>query len=99
LFRLLPAQQVLLEGEVPVRLGSRALEILIALVELVSKNELMARVWPDTFVDEGSIKVLVTAVSMRFPHSYLMEGLEPIGRGLSNATKWLISANLASTVS
>jgi DNA-binding winged helix-turn-helix (wHTH) protein len=45
----------LLEGEVPVRLGSRALEILIALVELVSKNELMARVWPDTFVDEGSI--------------------------------------------
>jgi predicted ATPase/DNA-binding winged helix-turn-helix (wHTH) protein len=65
-FRLLPTQQLLLEGEIPVRLGSRALEILIALVErageLVSKNELMARVWPDTFVDEGSIKVHVAGL-------------------------------------
>jgi predicted ATPase/DNA-binding winged helix-turn-helix (wHTH) protein len=56
----------LLEGEAPVRLGSRALEILIALIErageLVSKNELMARVWPDTFVDEGSIKVHVAGL-------------------------------------
>jgi predicted ATPase/DNA-binding winged helix-turn-helix (wHTH) protein len=65
-FRLLPAQQLLLEGETPVRLGSRALEILIALVErageLVSKSELMARVWPNTFVDEGSIKVHVAGL-------------------------------------
>jgi DNA-binding winged helix-turn-helix (wHTH) protein len=52
-----------LEGETPVRLGSRALEILIALVEhageLVTKGELMARVWPDTFVDEGSLRTNV----------------------------------------
>jgi len=33
LFCLLPAEQLLLEGETAVRLGSRALEILIALVE------------------------------------------------------------------
>ncbi len=62
-FRLLPAQQLLLEGEVPVRLGSRALEILTALVErageLVTKNELMARVWPDTAVEESNLKVHV----------------------------------------
>src|SRR5258708_13478156 len=53
-FCLLPARQVLLEGETPVRLGSRALEILIALVErageLVTKGELMACVWPGTGV-------------------------------------------------
>ncbi|MGX9431672.1 MULTISPECIES: ATP-binding protein [Bradyrhizobium] len=59
-FRLLPAQQLLLENERPVRLGSRALEILIALVErageLVSKNELMARVWPHTVVEESNLK-------------------------------------------
>jgi predicted ATPase/DNA-binding winged helix-turn-helix (wHTH) protein len=65
-FRLLPAQQVLLEGETPVRLGSRALEILIALVEhageLVTKGELMARVWPDTVVEEGNLKVHVAAL-------------------------------------
>lgn len=51
---------LLMEDENPVRLGGRALEILIALTErsgeLVSKNELMDRVWPDTTVDENSLK-------------------------------------------
>lgn len=46
-FRLFPGQQLLLEDGAPVRLGSRALEILTALVEqpgeLVGKAELMAR--------------------------------------------------------
>jgi DNA-binding winged helix-turn-helix (wHTH) protein len=59
-FRLLPAQRLLLEGDKPVRLGSRALDILIALVErpgeVVGKEELMARVWPDTLVEEGNLK-------------------------------------------
>ena len=52
-FRLLPAQFLLLEGNKPVPLGSRALHILIVLLErpgeLVSKQELMARVWPNLF--------------------------------------------------
>jgi DNA-binding winged helix-turn-helix (wHTH) protein len=65
-FRLLPAQQLLLEGEAPVRLGSRALDILIALVErageLVTKNELMTRVWPDTVVEESNLKVHVAGL-------------------------------------
>src|ERR1700743_3683342 len=65
-FRLIPEQQLLLEGDVPVRLGSRALEILIVLVEhagdLVSKAELMARVWPDMFVDESSLRVHVAGL-------------------------------------
>ena len=49
-FCLLPTQRLLLEADEPVRLGSRALDILIALVErhgeLVTKKDLMARVWP-----------------------------------------------------
>jgi predicted ATPase/DNA-binding winged helix-turn-helix (wHTH) protein len=65
-FRLFPAQQLLLEGETPVRLGSRAFEILTALVErpgeLVSKEELIARVWPNTFVEEGNLKVHIAAL-------------------------------------
>ena len=65
-FRFLPAQQLLLEGEEPVRLGSRALEILAALVErageLVSKRELMARAWPNIVVEEGNLKVHVAAL-------------------------------------
>jgi predicted ATPase/DNA-binding winged helix-turn-helix (wHTH) protein len=65
-FRLLPTQQLLLEGERPLRLGSRALNVLIALVErageLVSKDELMARVWPSTTVEESNLKVHVAAL-------------------------------------
>jgi DNA-binding winged helix-turn-helix (wHTH) protein len=57
-FHLIPIQRLLLEREKPLRLGSRALEILIALVErhneLVTKEELMARVWPNVFVVEQS---------------------------------------------
>jgi predicted ATPase/DNA-binding winged helix-turn-helix (wHTH) protein len=65
-FRLLPAQQLLLDGETRVRVGSRALELLAALVEhageLVAKSDLMARAWPDTVVEEGSLKVHIAAL-------------------------------------
>jgi (S)-citramalyl-CoA lyase len=65
-FRLIPAQRLLLDGDKPVRLGSRALDILIALVErrgaLVSKRELMGVVWPDTVVVETNLTVHVAAL-------------------------------------
>ena len=65
-FRLLPAQQMLLKADQPVHLGSRALEILTALVErpgeLVGKAELVRRVWPDTVVEESNLKVHVAAL-------------------------------------
>jgi DNA-binding winged helix-turn-helix (wHTH) protein len=65
-FCLLPARRLLLEGDRPVRIGSRALEILIALVEhhgeLLSKNALMERVWPDTTVVEANLSVHIAAL-------------------------------------
>jgi len=65
-FRLLPTQFLLLEGDKPVPLGSRALEILIVLLErpgeLVSKQELMARVWPDVFVEPANLTVHISAL-------------------------------------
>jgi predicted ATPase/DNA-binding winged helix-turn-helix (wHTH) protein len=65
-FRLMPGPQLLLDGDKPVRLGSRALEILIVLVErageTVSKEELFRRVWPNTFVEEGNLRVHVAAL-------------------------------------
>ncbi len=49
-FRLLPAALALYDGDHRVRLGSRAFEVLLAFVErageLVSKEDLVARVWP-----------------------------------------------------
>lgn len=65
-FRLLPAQYLLLEGDKPVRLGSRALQILIVLLEragdLVSKQELMGRVWPNIFVEPANLTVHISAL-------------------------------------
>lgn len=65
-FRLLPAQRVLFEDGTPLRLGSRALDILAALVEhpgeTVSKDELIARAWPDTVVEEAALRVHVAAL-------------------------------------
>jgi predicted ATPase/DNA-binding winged helix-turn-helix (wHTH) protein len=65
-FRLLPAQRLLLEGERPVRLGSRAFDILTALVErageVIGKDELMARVWPQTVVEEANLKIQISAL-------------------------------------
>ena len=65
-FCLIPKQQILLEGGAPVRLGSRAIEVLTALVErpgeVVGKDELIARVWPNTIVEEGNLKVHIAAL-------------------------------------
>jgi predicted ATPase/DNA-binding winged helix-turn-helix (wHTH) protein len=58
-FRLSASERVLEKEGFPVRLGSRALDILIALVErpteVVSKKELIARAWPDLAVEQGSL--------------------------------------------
>jgi predicted ATPase len=65
-FRLLPSQRLLLEGDQPVRLGSRALDILAVLAEnagrVVPKEELIARAWPKVFVEEANIRIQVSAL-------------------------------------
>ena len=65
-FRLFPTQFLLLEGDRAVPLGSRALEILIVLLEcpgkLVSKQELMARVWPNVSVEPANLTVHISAL-------------------------------------
>ena len=65
-FCLLPTQFLLQEGDKPVPLGSRALEILIVLLErrgeLVSKRDLMARVWPNVFVEPANLTVHMSAL-------------------------------------
>ena len=65
-FQLFPAQRLLLEGRKPLRVGSRALDILLVLVErpgeLIGKEELMARVWPNTFVGPANLAVHIAAL-------------------------------------
>jgi predicted ATPase/DNA-binding winged helix-turn-helix (wHTH) protein len=59
-FCLRPAAHLLLERDTPVHIGVRALDLLIVLVEragqVVTKDELFARVWPGLVVDEGNLR-------------------------------------------
>src|SRR5216684_3116156 len=65
-FRLFATRRLLEKDGVPLNLGSRALDLLVALVErateVVSKRELMARVWPDLVVDEGSLRFHIASL-------------------------------------
>jgi predicted ATPase/DNA-binding winged helix-turn-helix (wHTH) protein len=65
-FRLLVARRELLAHGVPVTLGQRAFEILLTFVsrpgQLVTKDDLMAEVWPGVVVEENNIQVHVSAV-------------------------------------
>ena len=58
-FRLDADREMLLRDGEPVALTRKTFQILLVLVqrgnELVSKDELMAAVWPDTFVEEGNL--------------------------------------------
>ena len=60
-FELIPQARVLLDRGRPVRLGSRALDLLTLLVErngeVVTSGELIDRVWPTTKVVEASLRV------------------------------------------
>lgn len=65
-FRVLRSSRRVLEAGEPVRLGSRAFDILIALIDragqTVGNEELMALIWPGTAVDEANLRVQVRAL-------------------------------------
>lgn len=65
-FRFVPARQRLWCGDTPVRVGSRALDLLAVLTEragqVVSKRELIARAWPRSVVEDSNLKVQLSAL-------------------------------------
>jgi DNA-binding winged helix-turn-helix (wHTH) protein/tetratricopeptide (TPR) repeat protein len=65
-FRLDSTKRVLWRGDQLVHLPPKALDVLLALAEqagdVVSKDELISRVWPDTFVEEANLSVNVAAL-------------------------------------
>jgi DNA-binding winged helix-turn-helix (wHTH) protein len=81
-FRLDLARRELRRDNTPVRLGSRALDILCVLASaggaVVTKDELMARVWAGVVVDENNIHVHISA---------LRKALEEDGNGAS----WIVT--------
>src|ERR1700722_6875762 len=65
-FRLYPAQRLLKKGEAPVKLGARAFDILVALIErageVVAHKDLIAKVWPNVVVEEISLRVHIASL-------------------------------------
>ncbi|WP_339439462.1 ATP-binding protein [Pseudomonas sp. EA_15y_Pfl1_P104] len=65
-YRIHPRQRLVLEAGRPLRLGRRAVDILLILLEqagnVVSKQELIARVWPKSVVEDGNLRVHMAAL-------------------------------------
>jgi predicted ATPase/DNA-binding winged helix-turn-helix (wHTH) protein len=65
-FKLVASERLLTKDGVPVEVGARTLDALIALVsrpnEVVSKGDLLARVWPDVTVEESSLRFHIAAL-------------------------------------
>jgi TolB-like protein/DNA-binding winged helix-turn-helix (wHTH) protein/Flp pilus assembly protein TadD len=65
-YQLLPKRRELHAGGERVRLGSRAFDVLMVLTEargaLVTKDEILARVWPGTVVEENNLVVQIATL-------------------------------------
>lgn len=65
-FTLYRARQMVMQGDTVVRLGSRAFALLVELVEsagqLRTRQQLEARIWPRSIVEETSLRVHMSAL-------------------------------------
>jgi non-specific serine/threonine protein kinase len=65
-FELQPDEQRLLDDGVPVAIGPRAFDLLATLVEraghLLTKDELLERVWPKVIVEEAALQMQISAL-------------------------------------
>ena len=65
-FELDGAKRLLLKHGKPVAINSKTLELLLALIErsgeVLSKDELLEKVWPEQFVEEGNLAVHISGL-------------------------------------
>src|SRR5690242_3365383 len=65
-FQVLPHRRELFAEGVPVPLGSRAFDVLMVLIaaagELVTKDQILSRVWPGMVVEEHSLQFHISAL-------------------------------------
>jgi predicted ATPase/DNA-binding winged helix-turn-helix (wHTH) protein len=88
-YTLDPQRRSLMRGGSEVVLGSRALDLLIALVEnvddVLSRDYLVSRVWPTTVVEDSSLRVHVAALrrALEDGHEERRRIVNVLGRGYS----------------
>ena len=78
-FVLIPKERLLLAAGKPVHLTAKAFDLLAILVRrcghLVSKDELLREVWPDTFVEEVNLTVNISALRKALGQGYNGKGM------------------------
>jgi DNA-binding winged helix-turn-helix (wHTH) protein len=87
------AQRELRTRGVPVPIGGRAFEIVEILVqsagELVTKNDLMGRVWPGTIVEDNTLQFHISAIRKALgPDRGLLKTVS--GRGYRLVGTWIL---------
>ena len=83
-FRLDAKERLLLHDGEFVPLSPKAFDMLLALVEnsghLLEKNELMHRLWPDTFIEEGSLAQNISLLRKALGESESQKFIETVPR-------------------
>jgi predicted ATPase/DNA-binding winged helix-turn-helix (wHTH) protein len=82
-FRVLPQRREVLADGRPMELGGRAFDVLMVLIEadgaVVSKDELMRRVWPGRIVEDNNLHAQIKALRKAFSDHDLIRTV--VGRG------------------
>lgn len=69
-YQIRPQRRELLHDGVPIELGGRAFDVLVALIEaqgtVITKDDLISRVWPDRVVEENNLQVQIAALRRAF---------------------------------
>jgi eukaryotic-like serine/threonine-protein kinase len=83
-FELRPADHLLLEAGVSVRLTPKAFDTLAALVRrhgaVLTRDELIREVWPDTFVEEGGLTQNISVLRKLLNKPGEREAIETVAR-------------------
>ena len=65
-FRLEPHKRLLFRGQEVIKLAPKSFDTLLALVErhgqVLEKDELMKRLWPDSYVEEGNLTLNISTL-------------------------------------
>src|SRR5215472_11518081 len=82
-FRILPKRREILADGRPMELGGRAFDVLVVLIgangAVVSKEELMSRVWPGRIIEDNNLHAQIKALRKAFSDHDLIRTI--VGRG------------------
>ncbi|MEQ1762906.1 MAG: winged helix-turn-helix domain-containing protein [Pyrinomonadaceae bacterium] len=81
-FRLIPGERLLMRGDIPVHLTPKVFDVLVLLVEaegrLIEKEQMIDRLWPETFVEEATLARTVSTLRKALGESSEVRYIETV---------------------